>query len=455
MTAKHLLDYKFGWRWLLPVSEGDTVHLHGFSIEEEAFWHEALPAMKWGGAGGKAPILLVNADGHAEHDSLNHKEIENATAVCLVASRNHARLWRKTLTAAFPHVREYGLLPEANPRLVLPLASPRQTLLALRLHQPGRRLAWMGILLARLLARLGNFTLLRGRILLIASRNPTPIPQGLLKSGWAARYAAEDMDYALYLGTPDSNRKTTVLPLGRAEPDVILKAAVTADARASLDNEAAALAALSATTLADQVPRKIDMTDVDGTLTLYQEYRQRIPATQRQLTTAAISFLGGLARLNASQVPLADILSNLPSETCVGLDSEIASICRRVRNQLSLLAASGKTVLVHRSHGDFVPWNCALTERGLFVFDWEASRPQDLALSDAFHYAVVPTLLLDRAANSEITLSATLRFAGEVAGVSGIADTEVKTYLACWLLVRLGRDVFYRKLLAALDRDWP
>jgi hypothetical protein len=43
-------------------------------------------------------------------------------------------------------------------------------------------------------------------------------------------------------------------------------------------------------------------------------------------------------------------------------------------------------VVCHRTHGDFVPWNIRKSNGRLFVFDWEDSLPDGLALTDIFHF---------------------------------------------------------------------
>ena len=50
----------------------------------------------------------------------------------------------------------------------------------------------------------------------------------------------------------------------------------------------------------------------------------------------------------------------------------------------------------HRAHGDFTPWNCSMTKKGFFVFDWEMSYKWAPALTDYLYYHMVPSLLLSK-----------------------------------------------------------
>jgi hypothetical protein len=448
------LDYRFGWRWLLPVEEGSAVQLHGFSNEEEQFWREALPALECTVVDGHAEVLLLDGDHCVENADLSAAELEAARVVCVIVGRTRASRWRKRLKAGFPHCREYGLLPTVGPRVAVPLGSPEHAVKALGLHRPGRRMARLGLTLAGALAGLGHMALLRGRVLLIASKEAGSIPRGAVQADFSVPRGGQGVDYALYLGTPDGNRKTVVLPVGASAPNVILKVATSRSARASLSNEATALAALAASSLAAQVPKLVSMTDAERSLTLHQEYRPRMPAGQRRIREAVITFLGGLSGLNAGQRSLGDALTALPGDVRMGQSGEIAEACRRLHARLRRLAETGAMVAVHRSHGDFSPWNCAWTEQGLFVFDWEESREQDLAFGDAFYYIVAPALLVQRNADAHETLEEILRFAGAVAEAGAISPGDVRVYLALWLLRRVGQADFYDELLVLLERNW-
>lgn len=453
MTAE-MFDFQFGWRWLLPLTKEHSIRLFGFSTEEEQFWNKALSAADRKNDTGQAEVLLIDGDRCAAPTGLSDEQLHAAQVVGVISSRAHADHWQQRVITFFPLVREYGLLPADNPRVVAPLATARQTSAALELHRPGRLVARLGLLLARMLVKVGNCTLLRGRVLLIATRVPNLLPQGAVQANLPAHLGGLNGEYALYLGSPDNNRKTVVLPLGAAAPEMLLKVAATPTAGASLLNEADALAALAGSSLAQQVPKLLDMVEEGNTLTLYQEYRPRKFIKQRRLNEALVAFLGKLSRLNAHKQSLTHFLAALPPGLCDGVANDTAVACRAILTRLQTLAESGAVVVVHRSHGDFAPWNCSWTAQGLFVFDWEASLAQDIAFGDAFYYAIAPALLVQQGTRARTTLVATLRLARQVAIESGIAETEVPLYLALWLLQRLRRASFYGDLLIALERHW-
>ncbi len=446
-------DYTTGWRWLLPVTTVSSIRLYGFSSEEELLWRGALPELEWQADGDRHDMLLVDSVRCPEQDLPPLADIQSAHLACMIVSRAQAKHWRTVLHRAFPQVREYGLLPSGNPRVVVPLSSSRHAVTALSLHRPGRWVARMGLISARTLARLGNFAFLRGRVLLIATRSAVFIPSGAVQAGLFERADQRDMDYALYLGTPDDNRKTVVLPIGATPPSSIIKVAATPKARASLNNEALALSELAQSALSSFVPRLEGLVSSSEAMILYQEYRPRRSIGQCKMDAAVVAFLGRLIPLGRKSVLLSDFMTSLPADLNVSLPTAVIVAYRALRDRLQLLAVSGAVVWVHRTHGDFAPWNCTWTNQGLFVFDWEESRELGLALGDVFYYAIAPALLVKRNVNAAKTLDTSLRLADRVVEASGV-EMDSRVYLALWLLGRVAQADLYGELIVLLERSW-
>lgn len=440
------MDYRFGWRWLLPAVEG-SMRIYGFSDEEEQFWRRISSDFGWNARVDQSDILLVNAD-----QCVTKTDLHAAGLVCVIGNRITIKYWRTILDKTFPLVREYSLLPPNNPRVIVPLSSARHTVTALSLHRPGRWIARLGLLLARVLAFFGNFWLLRGRVLLIATRSTGFIPRGALQAGLLGRFG-QRIDYALYLGTPDDNRKTIVLPLADSSPNMILKVAGTPKSRASLKNEAAALSALSQSILSGFVPKLEDLISSDAALTLYQEYRPRQLVSQRKLNADIVNFLGQLTALNHQSMLLSEYLQVLSGDSDECESDDVVRACRALRERLQNQAELDAEILLHRTHGDFAPWNCAWTNQGLFVFDWEESAEDGLALQDAFYYVIAPALLVQRNVSAIETLSAVFCFANRVIEASGM-KLDIRIYLALWLLTRAGRAKLYGELCVLLARRW-
>lgn len=446
------MDYRFGWRWLLPAVEG-SIRIYSFSDEEEQFWQRLLPDNEWNSEVNYSNFLLINNDRYATQAQPSLADIQAAELVCVIGDRKQTKYWRTILNKTFPLVREYGLLSPSCPRVIIPLSSAHHAVTALSLHRPGRWTARLALSLARVLAFFGNFWLLRGRVLLIATRSTGFIPRGALQAGLPDRFGQRSIDYALYLGTPDDNRKTIVLPMGDSVQRIILKVAETPKARASLMNEASALSALSQSHLSSCVPKLEDLISSDAMLTLYQEYRSRRLVRQRKLDAAVINFLGQLMALNNQSMPLSAYLDVFPddSEECVSDD--VISACRALRERLQNQAELDTEILLHRTHGDFAPWNCAWTNQGLFVFDWEESQENGLALQDAFYYVIGPALLVQRNASAIETLDAVFCFANRVVEMSEM-KLDIRIYLALWLLTRVGRAKLYDELCVLLAQRW-
>jgi hypothetical protein len=450
-----LKDYEFGWRWLLPIQEGITCQLYGFNVEEELFWHTAPLALSSSPSSARPKVLLVNLHSGYGCTGPTDTEVSSANVVCIVTNRSNARPWRARLVAEFPRLKEYGLLPAANPRVIVPLAAPQQTVAALGLHRPGRWVARLGVGVARVLAGFGNFSLLRSRVLLIATREPEQPAHGSVVAGWpVSGGGADKVEYALYLGTPDDNRKTVVVPLGLTTPVVMLKVAMLDKARDSLRNEAAALVALALSPLAIHIPKLVDVVDSSGILTIYQEYRPRKAIRSRQMHKPVIAFLAGLSRIDRRKERLSVLLDEIFVDACSGLSDKVSIAFRALYARLEALSKAGALLWVHRSHGDFASWNFSWSPQGIFVFDWETSRAQELAFCDSFYYVIAPALLLQRKPHVQETLDAALFLAQQVAESADMAEVDCRIYLALWLMARVAEASLYGDLLKLLERNW-
>jgi len=157
--------------------------------------------------------------------------------------------------------------------------------------------------------------------------------------------------------------------------------------------------------------------------------------------------------LNCKTESLSQYLEDLPVTLDDNLPADVADACCTLCERLQDQAESGERILLHRTHGDFAPWNCAWTSQGLFVFDWEESRENGLALGDAFYYSVAPALLVQRNASAIKTLQTVFGFADQVVEAGGM-KLDIRIYLALWLLPRAGYAKLYGELCVLLAQRW-
>src|SRR5690606_3052358 len=110
------------------------------------------------------------------------------------------------------------------------------------------------------------------------------------------------VDYALYLGTAETDRKTVALPLPLSDQPSIIKYGDNPLACAALRNEASALNRMHETLLARQVPAVISFYDDGVAVSLIQAYRPRRHASSKAMQRAVQGFLCALDKVDASQV---------------------------------------------------------------------------------------------------------------------------------------------------------
>lgn len=440
-----LLDYYFGWRWLFPLQTKGDICLLGFDEEESSFWKSNLTPTTITNNPDQAATWIVNADSLDSTTMPNCSVSEKVSTICVVGSGSKINNWRSDLKkSSFVDSHEYSLLPHANPRVVVPLGSRNHALQGLSLHRPGRRIAQLGILLARFLVVIGVYAPLRRRVLLIASKIPDSVPVGALQARVPEHISIKVLNYTLYLGTPDYNRKTVVLPLGEGIPDTILKSGSSPLALLALLNENLALSAMQETPLCGNVPSLKGVVNDQYGITLYQEYRVRIPRNFKALKPNILEFLSGLSRIDRRERPLNEYL-----ESKIDLDSIPAPI----KNWLVSRAQQGKAFCEHRGHGDFAPWNVAWSSKGLFVYDWEESRSDMPAFWDCFYYVAAPALRIQKQPDPASIATKCIDFAEQIASVSELEHLDVTCHFVLWCLNRITVDPFYEQMLATLDLE--
>lgn len=459
-----LLDYRFGWRWLLPYVPGQTLYLAGFDAVEQAFWQESFSSAEWVREADQAVGLIVDADATAARGRTEGLLAGlPCTAVQWVAAAGTGKetsRWRRHLTTEFDVIHEYGLLPASTPRLVIPLSKPSHAVAALGLHRPGR---WSARLVARLAAAMAQFGVsfpLRRRVLLIASRSPSPWPIGASQAGAPVYLSGTGWDFALYLGTPDGNRKTVALPLGGWAAEALIKMGESPQARQAIKNEAAALSYLAKAaphpgcSLARQVPQMRGLVENEHGAALYQEYRPRLKVDEDVLEAAVIDFLAQLSTIERRTRPLHEVLAGMTAAgDAEGGGGKDGAASRSLWSWLHRRAEEGVTVYEHRSHGDFAPWNCAWTKQGLFVFDWEESRPRALAFGDAFYFALAPAVHVAGKFDPAQAQAKALRLAEQVAKRGGIKAPVIPVHFALWLLAREMSHPAYTRLTEYLATE--
>lgn len=420
------LDRRFGWRWLIPHGRGPLA-IVGFTDQEAAILGGVLRTKSgtpdpWTGG-----TIVINADAVSEVSSGLSDRVRRANVVVLVGRRSGLADWKRHLVGC--EVRDYGLVPAKDPRVTVPLERGSWTSQALALHRPGRPVARAAVWFASQLARLGIAGPLFTHRLQIASREQHHAPRDDA-GAWLARPSlVRGEDYAVYLGTPETSRKTVVLPLGARDEDRVVKIGQTAQARELVAREAANLTWLANTTLAARVPRVLDYGETEDGIVLHLEYRRRRAVRKARLRAAVVPFLSELGATDSDEVRLTEWLGRAKVLSNRHEVSRLDAVIERV-------ASRGAMLRLQRTHGDFTPWNCSWTDKGFFVFDWEESQPHQVASSDAFSYVLAPASLIRGYANPRAAVAEALRFARVVAGSRSTSTAQTTIQLAAWLMLR-------------------
>jgi hypothetical protein len=446
--AAGTVEQRLSWMWLLPVSaQGGRLATLGFAGSEIDVAVRYLRTTLGSCAG---PLVgLVNAD--IVPYSRENQELLTASAhVAVVGRRGAMGGWERRLREQFPRVQIFGLVAPRAPRVVVPLHDAKRAIRALSLHRPGRRIARLAVFAAKALLRCGLTAPLRQRVLCIATRDIDALPVGAVRNGMPGALRDYRGEYALYLGTAQRDRKLVALPVDDDAPPMLVKMASTPESMRAVEHEAHVLGTMAASSVASSVPRCLQLYRGDSEIALFQEYRRRVHASEATLAAAAVHFLSVLSRMGRDRVAVGHIQNRLVRE----LQGPEVSKC--ARDVLATVMRKSTHVWTHRTHGDFAPWNCAWSESGFYVFDWEESDSRGLAFADAFYFAIASDIQTRTRRSPDQLLKRALGVGRRVAESAGIPSAEVELHFGIWIAHKASAadGALYQEVLEAFARQW-
>lgn len=260
----------------------------------------------------------------------------------------------------------------------------------LAFHTPGSFKARAAVRIAQGLSLLGIKAHLAKRTVGLYARTQAALQQGSLTEWLSGQLGYRIVDLVIYAGSESPRRKITALGIAqRGNPDVVIKIADTDAGTEAIAQETQALQALVASDLAAQVPRLLLEADWNG-------YRIQVQGAlphggsrqESRLTDSHLAFLSSLSRIGRRTMPLRQTrmwqhvkawAKTTPTEA---MPDAIRALMHRILSD----ACGDVCIVCHRTHGDFAPWNVTTHRGKLFVYDWEDSLPDGLALTDAFHF---------------------------------------------------------------------
>lgn len=301
-----------------------------------------------------------------------------------------ARRRGQAAPSGFARAEAYLALPRAaNPRLLVPLGSPRAAATALaRNHDATSKKARFARAALGAGLRAGVTQRLADRVDVFADPSLTPAerPQHLLSAHLRQVFGRRDLELAVILGVPRLNRKP-VLQVLACDGTVVgyVKAAWNGLTSVLVRNEARVLADLAAAGPSTFTPPALVAA-----------------GPWRELELIGVSALPNADRPDAAQIfepPMAVIaeiaglwgrstarLADSPYWTGVRerLAPEASDTLRKAVDWIE--QRFGATEMAFGAwHGDFTPWNMARLDDRTYVWDWERTAPAPAGL-DLLHF---------------------------------------------------------------------
>lgn len=340
--------------------------------------------------------------------------------------------------AGFRYVRQYAPLPARKPRLFIPLVSRKVREKGLAFHSPGSLNARLSLAAIKGLNLIGVKRHLTKHTISIYARDKSVFIKNNLFEWLSQKLGYPIHDMVIFTGSESPRRKITVLALaGRYGKDVVVKVADTELGEEAIEQESKALQAIEASDLVGWVPKLVAKGKWDSYTVQIQE--AALEGIQRQiphLTTCHLEFLSRLSRISRQNVRLRD------TQVWQALRSwahtiPLAELSRPLRNVLRTVLSgefAETQVTCHCTHGDFAPWNIKLREGRLFVYDWEESLSDGLALTDLFHFLYRQASLIGPWPGGRRLVHDMLSHMSVLAAKSDLSDDMGRCIMRTWIL---------------------
>ncbi len=178
--------------------------------------------------------------------------------------------------------------------------------------------------------------------------------------------------------------------------DLIIKIADTIPGKRAIQCESKALRALRDTDHNFLHPELILEDEWAGYLIQVQTNLPKTRPTQAQkLCVQHIQTLTDLSQLNQSDTVFCESscyaeIEKLASKQKATLPASVAEILKQIMNP----EFQKKSILCHRIHGDFTPWNMNVGKANITLWDWEDSVEDGLVFFDIFHFVIRQSILV-------------------------------------------------------------
>jgi hypothetical protein len=426
------------WKVLLPAKPGNRLLALGLSKGVLCSLRRSFDCVETSFSDGKYDVVVldcrsINWTNLSVIDSCIDAEM---IFVCINADRQIKENLDKR---DYRYVRTYAGLPAGRPRIYIPLNSSRLRTKGLSFHSPGSLKSKAGLLIAKTLSGLGiKFHLMRNAVSVFSANENFFGGNGL--TDWIAGKVGYGIsDLVVYAGSESERRKITALAVAEKDgEDVVVKIADSAAGTEAIRQESEALHALKSTSLSSWVPELLFEDKWNGYVIQGQSALSRGSRSQGScLTNVHFTFLADLSTFGRKFVSFRSTrffqdlslkLENIPA-------GSLPPSVTRAWYEILKRDFADRKVLCHRIHGDFAPWNICEQEGRLFVYDWEDSLSEGLALTDALRFVYRQADLVGPWPGS-VTMLEKLREVGTCcfSEIGCVEREDYEKYFLAWLV---------------------
>ena len=334
-------------------------------------------------------------------------------------------------------LKKYAVLPLDSPRIIFPLSGRVLRRKGLLFHQPGSWSSQLGVLASTWLSSFGWVSHLEKNAVSLVYKDTDHMGYSL-RNWLSDRSGRQFEELIIYCGSDTDRRKMTALAITKSKEDLVVKIADSLLGKKALIRESQALKALSSMGKRGLCLPELILEDewAGYFIQVQTSVPKKSKSQTRQLTRRHVDFLVELARMGRRSIVFSETscckeILYLSSQ----IDNDIPEVLQRIISKMLSPTFQKGTVICHRMHGDFAPWNINVSRKKISIWDWEDSLDDGLVYTDIFHFIIRQAILVGPWPGVKKVLKEIKKNCLQYQNLAGLpVNCDYSSYLSIWII---------------------
>lgn len=211
--------------------------------------------------------------------------------------------------------------------------------------------------------------------------------------------------YSIFTGTAGLNRTALIELSNKGKSSHFVKVPIAKTSEKLIETEANVLKGLEGKFNSFKIPQVFKVDGLNECVTSNEEVvnKKRANDLKEQHFLALSEML--VKTIGKSKIKDCSVYKNGLNNISFLEEHSNSARHERVVRLLKNLTAQldpNQEIVTSMAHGDFTPWNMYVSDKELYVYDWELSREQFSSLFDLFHFHFQTGILIERIALNDI-----------------------------------------------------